>query len=554
MSHPRPFYYLENFRTALDWLRTRYGDLLNESEWDFISRFPGLPLESAALLVRMVGRQGELFRTSRLRYDEIGCPLTAAAVLIELGWVDSNPLLAMADLGKLLRKPELHAAFGVSGAALGLRKPELLEWLGLQGAEPRSWTDWWARASDVVFRLRVSPLCERLRLLFFGNFRQDWSQFVLTDLGIFRYEKVAGEACTRAFQSRQHIDTFHALFECRKLIAAEGSPESILARLPPAAVDNEWLEGRRQKLQFQIAQACERKRDLVRALEVYRTCSYAGSRLRQVRLLELLGEVPDALRLAETIQERPADDIETQQISRMLPRLQRKSGLKVRRVPPARDWVTFDAVLPIGERPDHLERATAEALSQPDAPVLYVENSLINSLFGLLCWEAIFAPIAGAFFHQFQSGPADLHAAGFRQRRAAQLAQCLGQLESEAYRDTIRLNFRVKSGIQSPFVFWGLLDEPLLELALDCLPRQHLRACFERILENIRCNRSGLPDLIQFWPAQRRYRLIEVKGPGDRLQDNQLRWLGFCHSRGIPVSLCHVSWLSSATECGTAPA
>ena len=28
--------------------------------------------------------------------------------------------------------------------------------------------------------------------------------------------------------------------------------------------------------------------------------------------------------------------------------------------------------------------------------------------------------------------------------------------------------------------------------------------------------RNFVPDLIRFWPAERRYELIEVKGPGDR--------------------------------------
>ena len=64
--------------------------------------------------------------------------------------------------------------------------------------------------------MAVKPLCDQLRLLFFGNFRQDWSEFVLTDLGIFKYEQVARDPATRAFQTRQHIDTFHALFVCRQ--------------------------------------------------------------------------------------------------------------------------------------------------------------------------------------------------------------------------------------------------------------------------------------------------------------------------------------------------
>ncbi|NER66633.1 VRR-NUC domain-containing protein, partial [Pseudomonas sp. MAFF212427] len=50
----------------------------------------------------------------------------------------------------------------------------------------------------------------------------------------------------------------------------------------------------------------------------------------------------------------------------------------------------------------------------------------------------------------------------------------------------------------------------------------------------------------QFWPEQRRYRMIEVKGPGDRLQDNQLRWIEFCTAHGLPIQVCHVQWAQSA--------
>lgn len=36
--------------------------------------------------------------------------------------------------------------------------------------------------------------------------------------------------------------------------------------------------------------------------------------------------------------------------------------------------------------------------------------------------------------------------------------------------------------------------------------------------------------------------MIEVKGPGDRLQDNQLRWLEFCGDHQMPVTVCYVRW------------
>ena len=44
--------------------------------------------------------------------------------------------------------------------------------------------------------------------------------------------------------------------------------------------------------------------------------------------------------------------------------------------------------------------------------------------------------------------------------------------------------------------------------------------------------------------------MIEVKGPGDRLQDNQRRWIGFFCHHGMPVEVCHVRWQSASEADG----
>src|SRR4051812_22757615 len=87
-----PFYYLENFRQVTEWLSERYDDLLADDERNFIANFTTLPQPSQALLVRMVMRKGELFRASKLLYEEIGCTQEAARPLLTLGWIDDKPL------------------------------------------------------------------------------------------------------------------------------------------------------------------------------------------------------------------------------------------------------------------------------------------------------------------------------------------------------------------------------------------------------------------------------------------------------------------------------
>ena len=155
-------------------------------------------------------------------------------------------------------------------------------------------------------------------------------------------------------------------------------------------------------------------------------------------------------------------------------------------------------------------------------------------------WDAIFAPIPGAFFHEFQYGPADLESNRFYERRKSQFAEGFAELESGEYEEIIRKRFLAKAGIQAPFVAWGILTERLLELALRCFPATHLRLWFEWIVRDVVDNRSGFPDLVQFWPDEPRYRMVEVKGPGDRLQDNQRRFLEFCTRHGMPVFVCQV--------------
>lgn len=533
-------YYLHNFQTALRWIADRYADLLSLEEWTFIERFNALPRASQALLVRLIMRKGAHFRASRLCYPEIGSIETAADRLIALQWIDPRPTLTVRELFRLFRRSELAAIF--SELRTGVAKTDALESLASIHADARPLGEWRVAPGEEVYFVTVAPLCTRFRLLFFGNFDQEWSEFVLADLGIFKYETVEFSRDSRAFQSREDIDAFFALFECRRLFHDQQPLEEVLARLPRAALEHEWLESRRAKLLFRIAREHERRGEYQTALGLYAESTYPGARLRAIRTMEVSAQYQEAHQLASHAAERPESDAERQQLTRVLGRLERRL-VPERRAPVRRNpAVLLDLTLTAPEQNSSVEELAAEQLAEPGSPVYYVENSLINSLFGLLCWEAIFAPVCGAFFHPYHSAPVDLYSSEFRRRRQRLFEQCLRRLEDDSYRNCIHDNFHRKQGLQSPFVHWRALTAPVLDTAMRCIPPLHLRGYFERLLMNIRDNRSGIPDLIQFWPNEQRYRLIEVKGPGDRLQDNQKRWIDYCLDRDIPIAVCHVRW------------
>ena len=403
---------------------------------------------------------------------------------------------------------------------------------------------WLPDVSTQVIRLNHMALFDRLRLMFFGNLRQSWSDFVLVELGHQQYEQVPLSAESRAFDKRDDVDRYLVMHHCRERLDQGEAPETVWQDIPTAN-ENAWLESRRGRLLFELGKLAERGGNTELALKAYRLSGHRESRLRQLRLLERLKQHHEAWKIAQAATDEPRFGAEERGLERILTRLAKKLGEALPQQSERPQLTAFTLEL---DNPDghSVEWAAMQHLSEPDTPVAYVENTLINGLFGLLCWPALFEPLPGAFFHPFHTGPVDLYREDFVERRQALFDDCLGTLASDNYKTRIRDTWQEKQGIASPFVIWPILSEELLEMALTCIPAQHLERMFRRLLGNLREHRSGFPDLIRFRPdhndPNRRYEMIEVKGPGDRLQDHQTRWLEFCVDHGIPVSVCYVRW------------
>ena len=215
-----PLYYLQNFRQVLQWLGQRYADLLDPDETQFIQQFDSLPQASQALLVRMVMRKGVHFRAGKLNYLEIGCTRAAAEPLLQLGWIDEHCPLSFEALFALLQKGEILAAFKPWIEQPKGNKADWREGLAAQFPDSRSFAAWCPDLADTLYSLSVMDLCDRLRLMFFGNLYQDWSEFVLADLGIYTYEKVEICAESRGLRSRDDVLGFLFLHACQQAFEA----------------------------------------------------------------------------------------------------------------------------------------------------------------------------------------------------------------------------------------------------------------------------------------------------------------------------------------------
>ena len=511
-------------------------------EQRFIRDFNQLPRPSKALLVRMVMRRGIHFRASKLQYVEIGDTASAAGPLLALGWIDEQAPLSVEALFEVLLKAEILQCLG---AAIDQPKGKKTDWLPAlseQFPEARCFSQWCVPLDDRLFSLTIMGLCDRLRLMFFGNLYQDWSEFVLADLGIFTYEKVEFCADSRGLRSREDVDACVFLHDCQQRFEAGEALAGIVEQVNGLALGNPWLQRRRDKLLFQMGQYCERIADFATALSIYRECAWPGARLRLIRVLERCGEYQLALDLAAMPSNRRAKRRRTAALAAGVA----PTAAQARRAAHQARPPTGNAAPGPATAQDR--SGAVGGISRPGTPGTRVgTGALRGEQPGQLAVRAAvlagdFAPLPGAFFHPFQRGPVDLLNEDFHVRRADLFQACLAELDDGRYRQTIRDRYAAKWGVQSPFVFWGVLSEELLDQALDCLPADHLKHWFHRLLLDIKANRAGMPDLIQFWPQDKTYRMIEVKGPGDRLQDNQLRWLEFCHAHQMPIAVCYVQW------------
>ena len=155
---PHRLYYLHNFVRALDWLRTRYADVLGAPEQDFIARFAQLPEPAQALLVRLVMRRGPWFRAGKLAYEEIGDIHAAAAPLLALGWLDATAPMTLAELFAVHTHREVTTLFAATcthqATTKSHTKAALLQALQPHHTTAQPYRQWHPTSTEAVWRKR----------------------------------------------------------------------------------------------------------------------------------------------------------------------------------------------------------------------------------------------------------------------------------------------------------------------------------------------------------------------------------------------------------------
>ncbi len=535
-------YYLENFEYLLNFVQARYQQLLTNDEKAFASDFFDLSPDAKKLFVRLTNRKGIYFRVDKLNYEEISDQNKAIDELGRSGFVDNGPDIHLEDALGLITKDEMLQLSVCCNVNKSVRRLELEELVLEEGSCDL------VRELDLnVIEVGQQEALQIHRVLFFGNFHQDMTEFVLHEL-VMPFESYPLSEDFSLFSERQTLEEaiqLHELGEISHDLVAEDEDGSLIVEFLsdfPQRADEPMLARRYDRIVNRLGRQLERLGVAEEALSTYTLSKASPSRERRARLLEKDAKVADALDLCREIVSSPNDEEELEFAIKFGHRISRRHNHPNDGLPSPGDYKIPEEKITVRQEQDTVELCALHYYLEKGYQGYYVENALFRTIFGLAFWDIIFAPVKGVFFNPFQRGPLDLYTPEFRQARADLIDERLKELSSpDRFREIVLSHARDKDGLASDFVSWGLVEEAeFLKLALDRIPAEDYIAVFNRLLLDLKNNTNGLPDLILF--DEESYRLVEVKGPGDRLQKNQTRWFHYFLEKEIPAIVLNVEY------------
>ena len=563
---PPPDYYAANLRGVVAHLSQHQAELLGVSAARDLTRIMGLTEQPLRLLARLITRSTPVVRVDSLNYDEIADTQTALAELVKQALVEVNPPVATDLLLARLRVAEIRLAFP-SRQARCKTKQALLEMVVDHYGEDQVQAIIGARISWVHLRCRDS--LQRMLIAYFGSARGDFSDFVIRDLGLVKFEGYPIDANCRVFATAADMQRY---LDLRALVRLPHHQR--LAALPwlrgflcqtssttsAPSLANPDLQRRWDRLLIAWGRDFERGSDDDTALQCYGLAEAHPARERQVRILQKRVKSSKSSKARRPIEPTeahspiaPSDPaVAAQQLLQNMvvqPHCLTEALFARKQIAPGEKtagtgvpWPETVWRVAKGSYP-RVEQRVLEALVSNGGVGWHVENALFTTLLGLAFWECLFAPIPGMFSHPFQSGPRDLFWPDFRARRKDLFKQRFDELSKPgALWRQIRRIVTDRFGVSCSLVNWSVASPSVLAAVQRSMRPEQLLQIFDYMLRDLQQTRTGLPDLFLSY-APGRFELVEVKGPGDQLQPNQRVWLAALVDMQIP---CRVVSLRSA--------
>ncbi|XP_033109432.1 fanconi-associated nuclease 1-like isoform X2 [Anneissia japonica] len=173
---------------------------------------------------------------------------------------------------------------------------------------------------------------------------------------------------------------------------------------------------------------------------------------------------------------------------------------------------------------------------------IHAEGSSMCTLIFILFWDIVFTEgVPDVFRNQFQAAPLDLRTLDFylnRQELIEARLEQIKQTDSETLGNMLQDKWDTVYGEFCAGVNWQTFrDLDNAKSLLLCFGGEFLSTVAKRVLKDHEHFRAGMPDLTVWNTSDNTFKLVEVKGPGDRLSQKQVIWLDFFLKHGVQAEL-----------------
>ena len=529
------YYYLDHFTEMLDSVAKTYAAILRDEHIGFISRFHGLPKDAQCLLIRMVNRRGSIFRRSALRYAEIGDIEAASDELTARGYTrllhsdDYASFLTCLPKTTLLQGAK---ATGVTGFRSNWSKPRLVDWYLAEVAFEQA--DLHCHANEFVVLDGLTPL-HFLLYLYFGKSEDNLKQFALRDLGIMRTNR--STTVSARFTNGEEA---HACFHYSRLSATlEAKTSSAFTSAVDAILDGprtttDYAADLKSRAALQAGQFFEKRGERDLAIRLYRAGMSPECNERQVRALYANGDKASAEELLRRLIDDPASDDEFLFATDFHARKfgGQRTGVCTDLLRASRTVMIDDA------RRGNPEAGVAGVMRREGWRVFFTENTLWQSLFGLLFWDELFE--SGQLHSGFDWMPHCLKDRSFRHVFDTQIDDKLQLVRQGAGLSTILRVIAARWGRPNSLFAWDNVRVEALHALLETASPDGVAAVLDTMSRDYLAAHDGFPDLMLVRDVELRF--IEVKSEGDAIRRNQLTRLRQLRNAGIDAEIARVDY------------
>ncbi|XP_038989792.1 fanconi-associated nuclease 1 homolog isoform X2 [Phoenix dactylifera] len=176
---------------------------------------------------------------------------------------------------------------------------------------------------------------------------------------------------------------------------------------------------------------------------------------------------------------------------------------------------------------------------------VHSESGIWMTFFGILMWDVIFSNIPDVFRSRFQTAPLDLDTDDFYVARKSLIESHLQKIHDGMADEILITSWGLHFGTACRGVKWERHSLSDLRAAVSCIGGRRLAALFRHLSLDYRSWSSGMPDLL-LWRfhgdmGRGQAKLVEVKGPRDRLSEQQRAWMLILLDCGFDAEICKVS-------------